>query len=137
MAITAFDTNSPQAVKIWSSLTLREALKATLFQTFMGPSKTSIIQRLVELEKSAGDQIKYDLLMQMKNDGVTGDNRMKGNEEALVYHQDTVDIDQLRNAHSFRRMSQQRTLHDMRVDAKANLADWFAKKRNNLDSVTD
>lgn len=131
MATTAFGTNSAQAVKIWSQLTLREALKATLFQTFMGPSKTSIIQRLVELEKSAGDQIKYDLLMQMGNDGVTGDNRMKGNEEALVYYQDTVDIDQLRNAHSFRRMSQQRTLHDMRVDAKANLADWFADK---LDS---
>jgi N4-gp56 family major capsid protein len=128
MAITAFGSSSAQAVKIWAKLTLREALKATLFNKFLGTQKTAIIQRLVELEKSAGDQIKYDLLMQMKNDGVTGDNRMKGNEEALVYHQDTVDIDQLRNAHAFRRMSQQRTLHDMRMDAKANLADWFADK---------
>lgn len=55
-------------------------------------------------------------------------NRMKDNEEALVYYQDTVKIDQLRNAHSFRRMSQQRTLHNMRADARANLADWFAGK---------
>lgn len=92
----------------------------------MGTSKTSIIQRMVELEKSAGDQIKYDLLMQMTGAGVTGDNRMRDNEEALVYYQDTVNIDQLRNAHAFRRMSQQRTLHDMRMDAKANLADWWA-----------
>lgn len=128
MAITAFGSTDSQAVKIWAKLTLREALKATLFNKFLGTKKTAIIQRLVELEKSAGDQIKYDLLMQMKNAGVTGDNRMKGNEEALVYYQDTVDIDQLRNAHAFRRMSQQRTLHDMRMDAKANLADWFADK---------
>jgi N4-gp56 family major capsid protein len=126
MAVTAFGTNDAQTVKIWSTLTLREALKGTMFEKLMGSSKTSIIQRLVELEKSAGDQIKYDLLMQMTGAGVTGDNRMRDNEEALVYYQDTVNIDQLRNAHAFRRMSQQRTLHDMRMDAKANLADWFS-----------
>lgn len=125
MAVTAFGTNDAQTVKIWSSLTLREALKATLFAKLMGTGKSAIIQRLVDLEKSAGDQIKYDLLMQMTGAGVTGDNRMRDNEEALVYYQDTVNIDQLRNAHAFRRMSQQRTLHDMRMDAKANLSDWF------------
>ena len=128
MAVTAFGTNDAQTVKIWSSLTLREALKATMFDKLIGTSKTSIIQKLVELEKSAGDQIKYDLLMQMAGAGVTGDNRMRDNEEALVYYQETVEIDQLRNAHAFRRMSQQRTLHNMRTDAKANLADWFAGK---------
>jgi N4-gp56 family major capsid protein len=128
MAVTAFGTNDAQTVKIWSTLTLREALKATLFSKLMGTGKTAILQRMVELEKSAGDQIKYDLLMQMTGAGVTGDNRMRDNEEALVYYQDTVNIDQLRNAHAFRRMSQQRTLHDMRMDAKANLADWFSGK---------
>jgi len=128
MAVTAFGTNDAQTVKIWSSLTLREALKATMFDKLIGTSKNSIIQRMVELEKSAGDQIKYDLLMQMTGAGVTGDNRMRDNEEALVYYQDTVNIDQLRNAHAFRRMSQQRTLHDMRMDAKSNLSDWFAGK---------
>lgn len=128
MAITAFGTNDSQTVKIWSSLTMREALKATLFEKFLGTGKGAILQRLTELEKGAGDQIKYDLLMQMNGDGVTGDNRMRDNEEAMVYYQDTVTIDQLRNAHAFRRMSQQRTLHDMRMDAKTQLADWFAGK---------
>lgn len=126
MAITAFGTNDNQTVKIWSSLTMREALKATLMNKFLGSGKGAILMRLTELEKSAGDTIKYDLLMQMTGAGVTGDNRMRDNEEALVYYQDSVAIDQLRNAHAFRRMSQQRTLHDMRTDAKSNLADWFA-----------
>jgi N4-gp56 family major capsid protein len=126
MAVTAFGTNDAQTVKLWSSMTLREALKATLFSKIMGTGKRAILQRMVELEKSAGDEIKYDLLMQMTGAGVTGDNRMRDNEEALVYYQDTVKIDQLRNAHAFRRMSQQRTLHSMRSDAKVNLADWFA-----------
>jgi N4-gp56 family major capsid protein len=126
MAVTAFGTNDAQTVKIWSTLTLREALKATMFNKLMGTGKSAIIQRLVELERGAGDQIKYDLLMQMTGAGVKGDNRMRDNEEALIYYQETVEIDQLRNAHAFRRMSQQRTLHDMRMDAKANLADWFS-----------
>jgi len=128
MAITAFGTNDAQTVKLWSTLTMREALKQTLFHKFLGKGKKSIIQRLTDLERQAGDQIKFDLLMQMGNAGVTGDNRMRGNEEALTYYQDTVTIDQLRNAHAFRRMSQQRTVHDLRADAKANLADWFADK---------
>lgn len=121
-------TNDSQTVKIWSTLTMREALKATLFKKFLGSGKKAIIQRLDELEKQNGDVIKYDLLMQMGNDGITGDNRLKGNEEALTYYQDYVTVDQLRNAHSFRRMSAQRTLHDLRADAQANLSDWFADK---------
>ena len=128
MAITAFGTNDAQTVKIWSQLTFREALKSTMFNKFLGTGKRAILQRLTELENNAGDQIKFDLLMQMGNDGITGDNRMRGNEEQLTYYQDTVVIDQLRNAHAFRRMSQQRTIHDLRMDAKANLADWFADK---------
>ena len=65
MAITSFGTNDAQTVKIWSSLTMREALKATMFNKFLGSGKGAIIQRLTDLEKTAGDTIKYDLLMQM------------------------------------------------------------------------
>jgi len=131
MAVTEFGTNDAQSVSIWSKMTMREALKATKFRKYMGTSKKAIIQRLTELEKNAGDTIKYDLLMQMTSAGVSGDERLKGNEEALVYEQDAVVINQLRNAHAFRQMTQQRTVHNLRIDAKENLADWFAGK---LDS---
>ena len=67
MAITAFGSNDAQTIKLWSSLTMRDALKATLFNKFLGTGKGAVIQRLVELEKTAGDTIKYDLLMQMVN----------------------------------------------------------------------
>ena len=95
MALTAFGTNDAQNVNIWSKKTMREALKKTFIRKFMGNSKTAIIQRLDELEKNAGDTVKYDLLMQATGAGITGDNRLKDNEEAMVYHQDSVVIDQL------------------------------------------
>lgn len=131
MAVTAFGTNDAQTIKLWSTLTLREALKATLIYKLMGADKTAVIQKLVELEKIAGDQIKYDLLIQMSGPGATSDNRMKDNEESLAYYQDSVSIDQLRHGHAFRRMSQQRTNHELRMDGKTNLADWWA---NTLDT---
>lgn len=128
MALTAFGTNSAQSVTLWSKQTMREALKKTFIKQFMGTTKKAILQRITDLEKNAGDTIKYDLLMQATGAGVTSDNRLKSNEEAMVYHQDTIVIDQLRNAHSFRRMSQQRTIHNMRTDARDSLSDWYAGK---------
>jgi len=129
MAMTSFGTNDAQTVSIWAKRTAREALKSTLvFKKFLGTGPRAIIERRTDLEKTAGDTIKYDLLMQAKAAGVTGKNRLKDNEEALTYYQDTVIIDQLRNAHSFDRMSQQRTIHSLRKDASLNLGEWFADK---------
>lgn len=127
---TEFGLNSAQDVQIWSAMTMREALKKTFFYKFLGKAgdKRAVIQRLEDLEKSRGSTIKYDLLMQLTGAGVTGDARMKGQEEPLVYHQDSVVVDQLRNAHSFTNMTQQRTVHDLRMDAMDNLSDWFALK---------
>lgn len=126
MATTSFGTNDSQTVKIWSALLSREILKLTFFKKFLGSNKRSILQELPELKRNAGDTIKFDLLLQMTGAGIDGDNRMKDFEEAMVYHQDEVKINQKRNAHSFKTMSQQRTLHDMREDAMLNLADWYA-----------
>lgn len=125
MAFTSVSNSDVKNVNHWSKVAFTEALKPTLTAKLMG---SNVIQWLKDLEKDAGDTIKYDLLMQMTGAGITGDNRLKDNEEALTYHQDSVIINQLRNGHAFKRMSQQRTLHDLRADAQRNLSDWFAGK---------
>lgn len=128
MALTAFGTNDSQTVKHWSETTLREALKQTFIYKFLGKrgDKKGIINWFTELEKNAGDQIRFDLIRQATNDGIDGDNILEDNEEAMVYHQDSFTINQKRNAHAFGAMSQQRTLHDLYKDARANMADWAA-----------
>lgn len=131
MALTEFGTNDSQAVKLFSKMTFREAIRGTLFSKFMGTTKQSIITRHTDLEKNAGDTIKYDLLVQTSGAGVTGNNWMSGNEASMTYYQDSIVIDQLRQAHQFDRMTQQRTIHDMRTDARENLTDWW---RNTLDT---
>jgi N4-gp56 family major capsid protein len=126
MAVTEFGSTSAQTVQIWSKLMMREAIYKTYFRKFMGKGPDAIIQMLTDLEKNRGDRISYDLLVQMSQYGVTGDNPIKGYEEALTYYQDDLYIDQRRIAHAFRTMSQQRTVHELRKDAKANLSDRYA-----------
>ena len=127
MAETIFGTSDPQTVKLWSKTTFRQALAQTLFfKKFLGKEKDSILYWKRELEKEAGDQIKYDLLIEMKGDGSTGDNEVV--PESLIYEQDSVMIDQLRHGHAFSRMSQQRTVHDLRKDGEWALARWWATR---------
>ena len=126
MAVTEFGTGSAQAVKRWCDKLFRESLGKTFIKKFMGKGPDAIIRLLTDLENDAGDQIKYDLRVQDRSNGVQGDTRLKGFEAALVFHQDSILINQLRQAHAFRGMTQQRTVHDLRAEGRASLSDWFA-----------
>lgn len=132
MASTEFASGASQTVKRWSDMLYREAIERTFFSKFAGRSKGSIIQVLTDLERNAGDQIKYDLRVQNRSSGVQGDNPLKGYERALTFYQDTVSINQLRQGHEFKAMSQQRTVHDLRMEAKAALVEWWSWQLDGL-----
>jgi len=127
MAVTEFGTNDAQAVKRWSLQLFRETLGKTYFKRFLGRGNDAIIKLLTDLNDAAGDVVKYDLRSQDRSNGVQGDTRLKGFESALTFNQDSVAIDQLRNAHAFRGMTQQRTVHDLRAEGRDSLSDWFAR----------
>lgn len=129
MADTDILTGSDLAVKRWSKLLTREAIGRTWLRKFMGTTPASIIQIHRDLEKERGDVIKYDLLalLDPTNYGRPGEATLKGSEVAMSYYQDSVQIDQLRQGIIYGSLSQQRTLHDLRADAKNNLADWWAR----------
>lgn len=124
--VTEFGTNDPQTVKLWSKMLAREVIYRTYFRKFMGKNEDAIIQRITDLEEGRGDEVKYDLVAQMTQYGVVGDNPMDGFEESLQFYQDSVKIEQRRIGHAFRTMSQQRTVHDLRMVARRNLADRMA-----------
>jgi len=131
--MTEFGTTSDQTVKIWSKKTWYEAKKGALFfNKFLGSTEDSVLYMAKDLEKTAGDNIVYDLLVEMTGDGITGDNDLEGNEEALSFYQDDIKIDQLRHAHIFGRMSQQRTIHNLRKDGQWALSRWWSNKFEEL-----
>jgi len=127
MATTDFGLNHPLAVKLFSEKLYREALKETFIGKFIGNSNTSLIQLLTDTQKGAGDKVTFGLRMQLQNAGVSGDGTMEDNEEALSFFNDSVTINQLRNAvRSGGRMSEQRVPYSMREEARMALADWMS-----------
>jgi N4-gp56 family major capsid protein len=127
MATTSYGVNNALAVKLWSKVLIREALKATFVYKFMGEDDSALLQRKSETSKGAGDRITVGLRMQLSGDGVQGDGTLEGNEEALVTYSDNLYIDQLRNAvRSAGKMSEQRVPFSVRAEAMAGLRDWWA-----------
>lgn len=126
MADTEFGTGSPQAVKRWSEQLMRETFMKMDLKSMIGRGDGACIQLKTELEKDAGDTIKYDLLAQDRTDGVNGDSQLEGFEVPLTYFQDELKVNLKRNAHSFRGMSQQRTVHNLRENSRFSLSNWFA-----------
>lgn len=126
MAYTEFGTSDAQTVKRWSDSAWRETFGKMQIRGVIGRSPDSIIQLVTDLERDAGDQVKYDLLVQDRGSGVDGDATLEGYEDDLTYYQDSVLINQKRKGHAFKRMSQQRTVHDLRRDGRFSLTEWAA-----------
>jgi N4-gp56 family major capsid protein len=99
MATTSYGVNHALAVKVWAKKLFVEALKQTRYEQFKGKSGTdSLITLKNDLSKGAGDRIRVGLRMQLTGAGVSGDDTLEGNEEALTTYSDDLFIDQLRHA---------------------------------------
>ncbi|MCI6283443.1 N4-gp56 family major capsid protein [Selenomonas sp.] len=123
-------TVAPNLVQeAWAKATWSAGIHKAFFDKFTGTDAGSIIQVKEELKKDKGDSINIPLLMPLTGAGITGDNMLEGNEEALIYRDFSVSIDQLRNAVRLQgKMDEQKTQINMRQDAKTALSDWLATK---------
>ena len=126
---TVVGTTSPLAVKRWSAkLAVDTAKKSYFSRKFVGEDDESIIQRLTDLDSNAGDRVQFDLAAQLRGRPVVGDQRAKGTEESLKFYSDEVIIDQCRHpASAGGKMTQKRTLHQLRNVAKNRLSDYWAR----------
>jgi N4-gp56 family major capsid protein len=127
MADTEFGTNDVQTVKRWSDQLAREAIGEMYSARLMGVGPDNFIQIYKDLEKQAGDQIKHHLHARATGGGRYGSQQLEDFEEEMLFPQDTFTINQLRKAHRFDQMSQQRVVFDLREEAKASLKNWFAE----------
>lgn len=132
MAATEFSASDPQARKVWSDQTWTDIIHKTDISRFMGTGEDAIIRRLTDLEQGRGDTIYYDLRLQLDDYGVVGSDRLQGNEDSLEYTQDSVVLNQRRMGVANRRLSQQRTVHDLRQHTREALTDKWADYIDNL-----
>lgn len=131
MGQTVIGLNDAKAVKRYSgSMAVDVGRKGFWTRKFMGKGDTPTkpLWQLTDLEADAGEQITYDLSMQLNMQPVEGDQVLHGKEEKLIFYTDSAYIDQMRGgANCGGRMSRKRTLHDLRKIAKARSTEWWAR----------
>ena len=136
MARTIVGLNDAKAVKKYSGLLAVDvATKSYFSRKFIGvgESASAPIHQLNELQNDAGEEIKFDLSMQMAMEPVEGDDTLEGKEEDLRFYTDSVYIDQMRcGVNGGGRMTRKRTLHNMRDIAKKRQSDWWARMFDEL-----
>jgi len=132
MAATEFSSTAAQARKVWSDQVWADMIHKTEINRFMGTGDNAILRRLTDLESERGDTIRYDIRLQLDDWGVVGSTRLKGAEDSLAYAQDSVVLNQRRMGVKNMRLSQQRTVHDLKLHAREALTDRWADYIDNL-----
>jgi N4-gp56 family major capsid protein len=128
---TIIGLNDPKAVKKYSVFLAVDAAKKSYWnKKFMGVGEEAQtpLQTLPHLESDSGEQISYDLVMQLKMKPVEGDNTLRGKEEDLKFYTDSLYIDQMRGGvNTGGRMTRKRTIHDLRKIARVRQSEWWAR----------
>lgn len=131
MPRTIVGAGDPKAVKKYSAfLAVDTSRKSYWNKKFMGVGEDAQtpLQTLPHLENDAGDQISYDLVMQLKMKPIQGDTTLRGKEEDLKFYTDNLYIDQLRGGvNTGGKMTRKRTIHDLRKVARVRQSDWWAR----------
>jgi N4-gp56 family major capsid protein len=94
------------------------------------------VVQITDLQKEAGDEVKYDIVDVIRGKPIMGDNRLSGRTMALNFAQQQIRIDQYRGAvDPGGRMTKQRTIWDLRRLAKGNLEGWNSRLLDQLHHV--
>lgn len=103
MAVTDFGALTAAQKKVWAAETWKAGRDQSFFfaNGFIGTGDSdmnSVIQRVTKLtETERGLECVMQLVLDLQNDGVVGDNELEGNEEAMINDAQTIRIDQLRH----------------------------------------
>lgn len=129
MTATSIPFGDPKAQRKWSGALFVQTMQKSYWdRKFIGETDEFAIQRLTDLESGPGDEISYDLSIQLRGKPTYGDNRLEGKEEGLKFFTDKIKIDQMRHGVSAGgAMTRKRTNHNLRTTGKNRLSDYWSK----------
>lgn len=113
--------------ELWSKELLDDVMRDVKnVMRFVGEDSNNVVQVSRELAKSKGDVETFGLVTRLSGDGVTGDDELEGNEEAMSSYAEQVAIDQIRNAVRLKgKLDSQKVVYDQVMKAKDNLRIWM------------
>ncbi|WP_343629760.1 DUF4043 family protein [Comamonas aquatica] len=138
MSYTEFGKLSEAQVKVWAKDLWLTAKHNSFVNRFMGTDQGSMIQVVKELTKtSKGDKAIIQLVGDLQEDGVVGDNESEGNEEAMQAHVQEIKLDMISHAVINKgKLSDQRSTINFRSTGKNSLAEWLSQRIDELAMLT-
>jgi len=152
MGQTVIPVGSPLARKLFSVAAFAATQRAPSFsKSLIGPAPSQAdaekklrgqtsqdypIVRVTDLSKSAGDTVSVDMYHIIGGKPVMGDKKLAGRMSELQFASMDVKINQIRKGvDPGGRMTQQRTVHNLRTIAMANLTGWWGRFQDQASLV--
>lgn len=138
MPTTNFTELTDEQKAVWSRDLWAQARNMSFIEKFVGNDHNAVVQRVTELtEDERGDRAVITLVADIDGDGVTGDNTMEGNEVSIPAYDQTINIDQLRQANRHKgKLAAQKSVVNFREQSRNKLAYWLADRRDQLAILT-
>lgn len=153
MAQTNVPAGHPLAAKIYGAAVFAEYVTTPSFSNRLTGSAPTLgaaanvlekmqtspnypIVRITDLSKKAGDTVSVDCFNILEGRPVMGDKKLTGKMMSLSSSSMDMAINQMRaGVDSSGKMSQQRTVHDLRTVAKAGLVGWWTRLADQVKLV--
>jgi len=129
MANTIFNTDSPSTVKLWSMRVYRDFVTDTGMLAAM--MESGIVRKHEDTSENAGDRVRINFSQKQTGTGIIGNQTADGQENALIYFNDDLFINQLRypiQIPNSATISTQRVNFDLPEDAYRVSMDWLAQR---------
>jgi N4-gp56 family major capsid protein len=114
--------------QIWDDKFFVNYVRSNQFSRYMGLDENSIIHVKEELTKKKGDTMTWALVNDLTGAGRTGNQTLKGYEEALGSRSFTATVDMIRHGVTVHGWDEQKSVIDLRNAAKPQLKSWLTKK---------
>jgi hypothetical protein len=125
MAVTTPDTTL--VVQKWRRNFWREWQRENLFAPYIGNGADAVISRIYEL-RDEGEAITIPMVGKLSGNGVSGDNPLVGNEEAMDQYGQKVQIDWWRHAVLLNKKQMRRSVIDQMDIVRPLLMDHAMRK---------
>ncbi len=112
----------------WSPADFKAAFEANPFMKYMGSGDTNIVQVNKDFLKSKGDKITFSLRALLTGSGQGDDGEYEGNEEAMVFYDDSVRI--YERGHSVLlngNKTEQSAYADLREKGRSAIREWTGR----------
>jgi hypothetical protein len=111
----------------WSREFITDFTRDSGFKPYMGTDETSIIRVINDL-KSDGEQIRVPLVLGLNAEGVSGNQRLTGNEESMDQYYDWINWEYYRNAVETSKRDRDMSAVDLLSQKRPLLRRWCAEK---------